>query len=144
VKPSSLKAVGTLLGVFVLGAASGAGATFAYTRHEVAEFATQSGSRMQGARLRGLVHALDLTDEQRDKIKAILEKHHGERRASMNEVMEKCGDPIRKQKAALDADIRAMLNPDQQKRFDTLSEGQEERLFHHGHGGPGAPSAAVP
>jgi Spy/CpxP family protein refolding chaperone len=142
VKLSSLKAVGTLLGVFVLGAASGVGGMFAYTRHEFEEFATQPGTRMQGARLRGLTRALDLTDDQRDKVKSILDRHHGERRAAMTEVMEKCGDPIKKQKASLDAEIRSVLNPDQQKRFDGLSEGQEEQLFRHGHGSPGAPPAA--
>ncbi len=134
-KGASVKALATLLGVFALGAVAGAGGVFAYTRHEVEEFASQPGARMQ-SRIHGLARALDLTDAQRDQIKAIFDRHRADRRALFGDVMEKCGEPIRKQKAAQDSEIRAVLSPAQQQKFDALSSKQDERLFRAGDGPP--------
>jgi Spy/CpxP family protein refolding chaperone len=124
-----IKAIGLLAAVFVLGGISGASVTFAYSRHELAEMSFPPGLRPPQARLRGLSRALDLTDAQAKQVRTILDRHHGDRRLAWDEIVEKCGEPIRKQKAAVDAEIRALLNPDQQRRFDALSRRQEERFF---------------
>lgn len=128
------KAIALLVAVFALGGISGASATFAYSRHELAEMAFPPGLRPPQARMRGLVRALGLTDTQARQVRTILEHHQGDRRALWDDLIEKCGDPIRKQKASLDAEIRAVLTPDQQRRFDELSQRQEERFFHPGRG----------
>lgn len=133
---SKVKAVLLLGGVFFLGAVAGGGAVFAKTRHEMAEFAFPPGLRPAKARMRGLTRALDLTSEQQTKIRTILEAHQGDRRAVWDDMVEHCGDSLRKQKAALDADIRAVLTPAQQTKFDALSRRQEERFFHRGPPGP--------
>lgn len=122
------KAIALLAAVFVLGGISGASLTFAYSRHQFAD-TFPPALRAPQLRVRALSRALQLTDPQTNQVRDILEKHRGDRRVAWDEIVEKCGDPIRKQKAALDAEIRAVLSPDQQRRFDELSRRQEERFF---------------
>jgi uncharacterized membrane protein len=111
------KAAAVLLGVFVLGAVAGAGGAFAYTRDEVRALADQPGMR-EVARLRALSRALDLTDAQERELRHAMERHRKDRRAVWMKAMEKCGEPIRRQKAELDGEIRKVLNDDQRARFD--------------------------
>jgi Spy/CpxP family protein refolding chaperone len=118
----------TLLGVFALGGVAGAGGAVAYLRHEVREFASEPRMRDR-ARLRGLSRMLDLTDSQREQVKSILEKHQGERQAAYSEMMERCGDSIRKQKVQMDGEILAILTPPQQEKFQAISRRQEEWFF---------------
>lgn len=122
------KAIALLAAVFALGGVSGASLTFAYSRHEFAD-SFPPALRAPQLRVRALSRALDLTDAETKQVREILEKHRGDRRVAWDEIVEKCGDPIRKQKTALDAEIRAVLSPDQQRRFDELSQRQEERFF---------------
>ena len=126
------KAIALLIAVFVLGGISGASVTFAYSRRELAEMSFPAWLRPPQARMRGLVRALDLTDVQTKQVRSILEHHRNDRRLVWNAVIEKCGDPIRKQKADVDSEIRAVLSPDQKLRFDALAERQEERFFRPG------------
>jgi hypothetical protein len=122
------KAIALLAAVFVLGGISGASLTFAYSRHDLAA-SFPPGLRPPQTRLRALSRELDLTDAETSRVREILERHRGDRRMVWDEIVDKCGDPIRKQKAALDAEIRAVLSADQQRRFDALSKRQEERFF---------------
>jgi uncharacterized membrane protein len=117
VKPANLKAVGVLVAVFALGAVAGAGGAFAYTRDEVRDLADQPG--MRDARLmRGLSRRLSLSDDQERELKAVLNRRKKERREVWMRTMEHCGEPIRQQKAELDAEIRTVLNDEQRARFD--------------------------
>jgi hypothetical protein len=111
-----------------LGPVAGAGTAVAYLRHEVREFASEPRFRDR-ARLRGLSRMLDLTDSQRDQVKIILEKHQGERQAAFTDMVSRCGDPIRKQKAQMDDEIRAVLTAPQKEKYDVLSRRQEEWFF---------------
>jgi hypothetical protein len=88
--------------------------------------------------MRALQRALDLSPAQRILVAAILERQAPERRRLMGEMMQKCGDPVRAYKTQADAEIRAVLNPEQQQRFDKLAKRQAERFFQ----GPPADSAA--
>ena len=133
VSRGTLKATALLLAVFALGVLTGTGATVAYGRRE-GGFPRDPGAGMDRARLHALSRALDLDSAQRDRIGAILEGHRAARRATWDRVMTECGEPLRKQKAALDAEIRASLTPAQQARFDALSREQDERFFHPRHG----------
>jgi hypothetical protein len=108
-----------LLGVFALGAVAGAGGAFAYTRHEVEEFASQPGARMQG-RIRGLARALDLTDAQRDQIKAIFDRHRSEsRRPRRTARFARCSIPISRRSST-----RSLRN----KTSDSFAPGTAPRL----------------
>ena len=44
-------------------------------------------------------------------------------------LMERCAGPLREQRARVDAEIRAVLTPEQQQRFDKLVKEHEERKF---------------
>lgn len=117
----------TLVGVFLLGGVAGAGGAVAYLRHEAREIASEPRFRDR-ARIRGLTRLLDLTDGQRDRVKAVFEKHQGDRQAAFSDMIEKCGDSVKKQKAAVDGEIRAILDPAQQAKFDALVQKQNARF----------------
>lgn len=132
VKARTFGPIVTLLGVFLLGGVAGAGSAVAYLRHDAREFA--SGPRFRDrARVRGLSRLLDLTDAQRDQVKAIFEKHQNERQAAFSDLMERCGEPLKKEKALVDAEIRAVLTPPQQEKFDALLKKQDERFWSGAH-----------
>jgi Spy/CpxP family protein refolding chaperone len=138
VNRSNLRAFLVLAGVFVGGAGTGVATTLAWSHHRFIGLMEHEGSHRNDLRVRALQHALDLTNQQRGTIAAILERQMPERRRLMGEMMQTCGEPMRAYKAKLDAEIRAVLNPQQQKRFDQLAERQGERLFlGPRHGPPG-------
>ncbi len=126
---SKLLTLGVVLGVFVLGGATGAGIAYAVAERgrlvdEDADFARRGEMRMAA-----MTRALNLSSEQRQKISAILERQEPTRRQTMQRIMQDCGGPLRQHKAQLDAEIKKLLDPEQQRRFDELSARQEERLF---------------
>ena len=129
VNRSSLNAFLVLAGVFVGGLGTGVATTLAWSHHRLIGFMEHEGSHRNDLRVRALQRALDLTNEQRGTIAAILEGQMPERRRLMGEMMQNCGEPVRAYKTKVDAQIRAVLNPQQQKRFDQLAERQGERLF---------------
>ena len=81
--------------------------------------------------------ALGLDAKQRVAVRAVLEKRHGEMEKAMSPCIEK-GKALRE---ATEAEIRAVLTPDQQKTFDKLREKRRGKGPHHGEGreclGPG-------
>ena len=130
-----IKALAVLVGVFLLGAATGVGVTLAYSEHKLAQFAEPDGSRRSQRRLDALTRVLELTPAQREAIAAILRREEPEVRARMRDAMERCGQSLRDQKAKVDAEIRALLTPEQQKKFDQLATEQAEKFFfRHPHG----------
>jgi len=150
-KPTT-KSLLVLVAVFVLGATSGAGLTVTLARQRMAQAMAPDFARRGEVALEMLVDRLSLSDAQRDKIAKILDEQMPERRARMQDIMQRCGDPLREHKRRLDAAIRAVLEPEQQKRFDRIAARQEERLFFgpgpgsgRGHGrGPGGPPPPAP
>jgi Spy/CpxP family protein refolding chaperone len=143
VKQAVLKGYAVLAGVFVLGAVAGGGAAYAYVQKQYAEILANDDRRFDDRRQRALVRELDLTAEQRDQIHAINERYRSERREVMQSMMEKCGEPLAEQKKKMDAEIRAVLTGDQQKRFDELLEKQRDRMPFGG-GGKGRPPGRRP
>lgn len=110
---ANVKAVGLLVAVFALGAVTGAGGAFAYTRDEIRDLAEHPGMR-----LRALSRRLSLTADQERELRAVMNRHRKERREAWMRTMERCGEPLRKHKAELDAEIRKVLNDEQRARFD--------------------------
>jgi Spy/CpxP family protein refolding chaperone len=130
-----LKALAVLAGVFLLGAATGVGVTLAYSEQKLAQLAAPDGSRRSERRLDALTRVLDLTPAQREAVGAILKRQEPEARARMRESMEQCGQSLRDHKLKVDAEVRALLTPEQQKRFDQLAAEQAEKFFfRRGHG----------
>ncbi|WP_095080189.1 LTXXQ domain protein [Pseudomonas sp. Irchel s3h17] len=96
---------------------------------------------MDGSRHGGQMHGkgpysqLDLTHEQREQIRKIMGKQMLERKQLVDKYLEKL--PPADQKALKDemaarhqkteAEIRALLKPDQQQKFDAIQKKQAER-----------------
>jgi Spy/CpxP family protein refolding chaperone len=108
----------------------------AWSHHHMVGYLEHGGATRNEQRMRAMQHALDLTAQQRVTIAAILDRQAPERRRLMGEMMRQCGDSARSHKSKVDAEIRAVLNPDQQVRFDQLAKRQAERLFQGGPAGP--------
>jgi hypothetical protein len=79
-------------------------------------------------RLGALSRRLKLDDAQEDRARDIFGKYGKQRRALTREIMIRCGEPLHAQKTQMDAEIRALLRPDQQARYDQLIKDSEGRF----------------
>ncbi len=123
-----------LAGVFALGAAAGGGATYAYAQKRNAAILRDDGHELEGRRLSALARRLDLDPTQEGQVAAILAKDREDSRELSHTMLERCGQPLRDHKADVDASIRAVLRPEQQKKFDGLHEGRRDRIWLGGSG----------
>ncbi len=114
VKPAKWKGYAVLAAVFLLGAATGGGVVFSVAQRRHAAM-MQDPKEMNGRRLNALSRKLDLDEDQKTKISEILSKDREDRRAEV------------------EAQIRAVLRPEQQTKFDEMIEQRKE----HRHGGRG-------
>ncbi len=135
-----------LAGVFVLGAASGGAGAFAYVQQKHAAFLRQDRHGFEDRRLRALTRKLDLDETQQQRVRAILEKDGVEARNLSRDMLDRCGQPLRDHKVSIDAEIRAVLRPEQQQSYDQLTEERRERMWlapemepHRGHPMPERP-----
>jgi DNA-binding MarR family transcriptional regulator len=78
--------------------------------------------------MRALQRLLHLTPQQHRAIARIFEREEPGRHKAIGEMMNACGDSVRRHKARVDAEIRAALRPDQQEKFDQLARRQNERF----------------
>ena len=113
--------------VFVLGAATGAGAMYATSRRGPRHLDRTPGRGYIERRLGELNEAIALTPEQQTQVSAIFERQREPRVKLLREIMDRCGDPLRQMGATTDAEIRALLTPDQQPKFDNLLRTREKR-----------------
>ena len=74
--------------------------------------------------------------EQRQKVKAIMERHREENRDATRAMFEKCGADLQTLRERVDAEIRQVLDEKQRQRFGELMEKRGHR-FPLG-GGPGS------
>jgi Spy/CpxP family protein refolding chaperone len=125
---SNLSAYLILFLVFLLGSLTGAGAMYAYGRR--GEERLGDGPRSQARierRVGALSRQLALSADQVTQVTAILEGQRESRSKLMRETMDRCGEPLRKLRAASDAEIRALLNAEQQQKFDVLLRAHDQR-----------------
>jgi Spy/CpxP family protein refolding chaperone len=127
----SRRAYGYLLlaAAFAVGVACGGGAAFAYVAQKHAAMLRDDGRGPETRRLRILSRKLDLDVEQEQRVRAILIKERDTMRDLGRSMFERCGEPLREQKARIEADIRNVLRPEQQRRYDDLLEERRERLW---------------
>ncbi len=113
-----LRAAGTLLAVFALGAATG-GAVVRYTTtrsiHHLLD--APPGEARRRAMLWALDRKLSLTDAQRDRIEGILTAHAGEYAA----IHRRTEPEMAALRARVEGEIREVLTPDQKGKFDELA-----------------------
>jgi Spy/CpxP family protein refolding chaperone len=142
---TKLKASLLLVGVFLLGAVAGGGVSFAYTQREAAEML---GTGSPDFRARRFFHALsrelDLTGEQEAAIREIMEAQGPKRDELSRELFERCGKPLREQRERAESQIRAVLTPEQQARFDEITEKHHRRFLFDRHRRHGRPPSGRP
>ncbi len=138
-KRTTMQAIAVLAGVFALGVLTGSAATLSLGGPAAFHSRPHHGGRMQM-----LEQRLDLTDEQSRRIEAIFSARSTEMEQLKREMFEGCGQPLREKVAAIDAEIRTLLDPEQQRAFDELVEERRQRGLrgpfgphHRGHGPPG-------
>ena len=126
---ASLRAAGVLGVVFALGAVSGAGGGYAWLRHrEAAGQDDEHHGFRDPRRLRALERSLDLTPQQRDRVRAILQASAGIRRQLAQRMYEQCGADLRSHHGEVSSQIRAVLDPAQQARFDEIAARQRDQF----------------
>ena len=114
---------------FLVGAICGGGAAFAYVSERHAAILREDARGPETRRLRILSRKLDLDADQEQRIRDILTKERETMRDLGRDMMERCGAPLREHKSHVDAEIRAVLRPDQQRRYDELREKRRERMW---------------
>ncbi len=118
VKSLELRSYAIALAIFAFGAVAGAAVWHALSEHDERELAASGFEGFERRKLRALSRKLDLSDEQNERVQTILREDRDARRKLTEEVFERCGQPLGQHREKTDARIRAVLNAEQQKRFD--------------------------
>jgi hypothetical protein len=142
VNRARLGAWGALLGAFVLGGVAGGGAVYAARERRYADLVRQGPPPLGpgGRRSEAWARRLDLDAAQREQLDAIFECRRGERERLERQIFEGCGKELVKHREQIDAEIRAMLRPDQQRRFDQMLRERKLGPPPFGRPPPGGPS----
>jgi len=107
-----------LMAVFVLGVATGAALTGLYRSRASGPEARE---RAMHERFENMRRELNLTDEQTTAVRTILDETRNEYRALKTELRPRFEEPRQKARRR----IRALLNPEQQKKFDAMVAQQD-------------------
>lgn len=135
---SKVKIYGIVAGIFVLGAGAGGAAGYAVASKKVAEVLREDRSdAADSRRFEGLASQLDLNREQRQKVRAIMDRHRDEHRQLTQAMFEKCGEDLKGVRERVDAEIRAVLDEKQRARFAELMEKRGHKFPLGGPGGGG-------
>ena len=124
-----LKVYGIVLGIFVLGAGAGGAAGFAVASKRVADVLGEDRPGAHEAmRFEAISKKLDLSGEQRKKVRAIMDRHRDENRRLSRAMFEQCGDELSALRTRVDQEIRDVLDDEQKKRFAELMEKRGHRF----------------
>jgi len=110
-----------LVAVFVLGAVTGGALTGLYRSRASSGGGRGDRERAMKERFEKMRQELNLTDQQTTQVRAILDETRNEYRTLREELRPRFDEPRLKARAK----IRALLNTDQQKKFDTLVAQQD-------------------
>ena len=124
---AKLKGIGVFILVFALGVLFGGAGSRALLQRRYAVMFRDRDKVFQLRRLGALSHRLDLDDAQEASVRDIMSKYADKRRELTRDIIDRCGAPLRDQKAQLDSEIRALLRPEQQTRYDKLLKDSERR-----------------
>ncbi|HMR09090.1 MAG TPA: hypothetical protein PKA88_25090 [Polyangiaceae bacterium] len=114
------RAIGLLVGVFLVGGVAGSGATFAFAQRDMRGLMGREGFEQR--KMRALTRRLDLTTEQQTQVQEILRRRGEERRQLMDKMQESCGKPVAEHRAKTDDEIRSVLTDAQKPKFEELIE----------------------
>jgi hypothetical protein len=125
---TKLKGYGALVLVFTLGILIGGAGSWAMLQDRYKRIFRDPSELFERRRLGAMSRRLKFDDAQEDRARDILGKYGKQRRVLTREIMSRCGEPLRAQKVQMDAEIRALLRPDQQARYDQLIKDSERRF----------------
>jgi Spy/CpxP family protein refolding chaperone len=108
-----------LVAVFVLGCVTGVALTGLYRSR--ASSGTESRERAMHERFERMRTELNLTDQQTTAVRTILDETRNEYRALRTELRPRFEEPRTKARSR----IRALLNPQQQQKFDVMVAQQD-------------------
>ncbi len=111
-----------VVSIFLLGGVTGAALDSVYRLRARGE-RPPHGGRNNEKRFEEMKRDLSLTDEQAGQIRAVLDETRNEYRA----LREKCRPQYDAARAAARTRIRALLNPDQQQKFDAKTAERDAR-----------------
>jgi len=117
---TTLKIWLVLVAVFLLGSITGAAVTGLYRSRASAEREGRERGK-HDQRFEKMRQELNLTDKQAADVRAILDQTRGEYRSLREELRPRFEEPRLKARAK----IRALLDAEQQKKFDTLAAQQD-------------------
>jgi Spy/CpxP family protein refolding chaperone len=124
-----LKIYGVVLGIFVVGAGAGGAAGYGVAHKELADVLREDRPGLGDARrIEAMTRQLDLTREQRKRVRAIMERHRDENRELTRAMLEKCGADMQGLRERVDQEINTVLTPEQQRRFKELVEKRGKRF----------------
>src|SRR4051812_44452140 len=112
-----------VLGVFILGGVTGAALDSVYRLKASGGRGEVRAPRDKGRMLEKMKSDLALTDQQAEQIRAILDQTRNDYRALRNEVRPRY-DALRQEARTK---IRALLNPEQQQKFDAKAAEHDAR-----------------
>jgi len=113
-----LKMWSVLVGVFVLGTITGAALSGLYRSRASG---SETREKAMHERFENMRRELSLTDEQTTAVRAIIDETRNEYRALRAELRPRFEEPRQKARTR----IRALLTPDQQKKFDAMVAQQD-------------------
>lgn len=125
---TKLKGYGALALVFALGLLIGGASSRAMLQARYKRIFRDPSEMFERRRLGAMSRRLKLDDAQEDRARDIFGKYGKQRRALTREIMTRCGEPLHAQKVQMDAEIRALLRPEQQARYDQLIKDSEGRF----------------
>jgi Spy/CpxP family protein refolding chaperone len=132
-----LRAWVAALGIFVLGAVTGGAASHALMERKHRDLAAGGFEGFERRRIGALTRKLDLSDEQAEKVRAILQQDRESRRKLTEDVFERCGEPLEQHRDQVDTRIRAVLSPEQSKRYEKFMREHRHDPFQGPPRGPG-------
>jgi hypothetical protein len=124
---TKLKGYGALLLVFTLGILLGGAGSRAMLQRRYKAMFRDPSEVFERRRVGAISRRLKLDDAQEDRVRDIFSKYGRQRRTLTREIMARCGAPLHAQKAQMDGEIRVLLRPDQQTRYDQLIKDSEMR-----------------
>jgi hypothetical protein len=121
------KIIGLFALVFALGAVAGGGVSFAFAQRERASTVIDEATEGRDARrIAMLTREVGISPAQGAKVAEVLARHRATRNQLARDMFQRCGEKVSAEKAATDAEIRALLHPVQQERFDELLKRRKE------------------
>lgn len=124
-----LRIYAMVAGIFVLGASAGGAAGYAVASKKLADVLRADRPTLVDARrIEALSSELDLSREQRRRIREILEQNRDENRKLTAAMFEKCGDDLRELRRRVDAQIGPVLDEHQRRRFRELMDKRGARF----------------